>query len=139
MIVPHAKALPLVKCESAVGFSKLPTTGSTEKLNEHFQEHGGDFGSADANHYEQAAIAFLSGPVVGTVQQCCRSGGDIVRFDPSTDFFGVLGDGNVIRTFYKPIKCSLVPASVRARVRARGRCHDHPDNLVYFRVSCTQH
>lgn len=115
-----------------------PGFGNLAKLHDHFQEHGTDFGSPDADHYEKAAVTFLTSPISGTVQECRRKGGDIVRFDPATDSFGVLGAGSVVRTFYKPIKCSSLPAPIRASARARGRCHGYANNLLYYRAACAQ-
>src|SRR5208283_5038134 len=103
----------------------------------HFNEHGADFGASDANEYEQFADRFLSGAApVGSVQECTRRKGDKVRYDPTTQTYGVLDTSGVIRTFYKPVPCSSLPATVRAAVKQAGRCHPYPSNLVYFQVEC---
>jgi hypothetical protein len=45
----------------------------------------------DAQEFEDAADKFLGGAKPVHVLECIRRQGDIVRFDPKTDEFGVLG------------------------------------------------
>jgi filamentous hemagglutinin len=61
------------------------------------------------------AEAFLTGPKVGGVLEKVRPNGDIVRYNPVTDGFGVASP-TAIRTYYKPD-----PA-----------VHGYPTNLDYF-------
>jgi pyocin large subunit-like protein len=116
----------------------LKTKGfaDSRRLGTHFQEHGGDFGASNAIEYEAHADMFLSGQCPAHVHEFIRSKGDIMRYDPMTEAFGVLGADGVIRTFLKPLPCSKVPISVRSAMRLSGRCHEHVDNLTYFQAEC---
>ncbi|MGO9470068.1 MAG: hypothetical protein ACLQVF_38705 [Isosphaeraceae bacterium] len=72
------------------------------KLLDHYNRHGADFGAASAAQYEQMADAFLNGPGGTGVLQKVRRNGDIVRYDPATEAFGVVKAGGAIRTHFKP-------------------------------------
>ena len=94
-------------------------------LDDHFVRHSGGFGPeygyTDANSYEQGAVDFMRGSspsgTYGSVLQRVRANGDIVRFNPITDEFGVARSDGVIRTYYIP-----EPAIG----------HPYPTNLEYF-------
>jgi hypothetical protein len=61
--------------------------------------------------YEQKASAFLLAPAATRgIRECIRKHGDLVRYDPSTDEFGVLSSLGVIRTYYIAVPChTLAP------------------------------
>ena len=61
--------------------------------------------------------------------QCERPQGDLVRYDPSTDEFGVLGADGYIRTYFVAVPCASMPSGTRD-------CHNEPTNLDYFRQEC---
>jgi hypothetical protein len=109
---------------------------NARELNRHFSEHGPDFGASNATDYEHRADVFLGGQHSSGVHECTRRKGDIIRYDPQTEAYGVVDKDGVIRTFFKPVPCSKVPASVRAAVKMSGRCHGHQNNLVYFQAEC---
>ena len=73
-----------------------------DRLDDHFERHGDDFGAQSAQEYERMADDFLTGPLRPGVQEKHRSNGDVVRFDAQTDEFGVVSGDGVIRTYYKP-------------------------------------
>lgn len=98
---------------------RLPNFADIQKAVEHYAKHvkgvifkngesltkpGGpdmpEFGSF--GEYIDAARSFLSGPAADGVMQVIRASGDLVRFDPSTGYFGVLSSDQVIRTFFRP-------------------------------------
>src|ERR1035438_468161 len=109
----------------------LQTKGflNTRQRSRHFNEHGADFSASNAVEYEQFADTFLGGAaLLGSVQECTRKKGDKVRYDPTTQAYGVIDGGGIIRTFYKPVPCSSVPAAVRAAIKQAGRCHPYPSN-----------
>jgi pyocin large subunit-like protein len=116
----------------------LTTRGfvSVMQLQRHYQDHGADFGCADASEYERLADEFLSGPRQSHVHECTRSGGDLARFCTVTEAYGVVGSNGVIRTFYKPIPCISVPRATRAAMQSAGRCHDKATNFLYFKARC---
>lgn len=72
------------------------------KLQDHFARHGGDFGAKSADEYQAQANVFLTGAKVAGVLEKARPNGDIVRFNPATDEFGVVSSSGAIRTYYKP-------------------------------------
>ncbi|MCL5960389.1 MAG: hypothetical protein M1358_13965 [Chloroflexi bacterium] len=84
---------------------------------DHFQRHGSDFGVEGVLEYELLAKTFLNRPSSSTLITKTRvTNGDIVRFDTTTEHFGVKASDGTIRTFYKPN-----PAQ-----------HGFPTNLDYF-------
>ena len=93
-----------------------PCFGNSAKLNDHFARHGADFGSQNAATYEKEAGDFLSGVRDPATLSKVRVNGDSVLYNPNTDQFGVITNGGVIKTYYKPI-----PA-----------VHGHASNLDYF-------
>jgi pyocin large subunit-like protein len=109
---------------------------NSRQLNRHFTEHGAEFGAATAQEYQLMADAFLLGPRSPSTLQCIRTRGDLIRFDPTTGAYGVLDSSNVVRTFFKPIPCVLLPPASRILAKQRGRCHNHANNLLYFQWNC---
>lgn len=104
---------------------------NVRSLNRHFQSHGSDFGTTRSDDYERLADSFMGNPLPSGVQEYRRNGGDILRYDPTTESFGVKDANDFIRTFYKPVPCSSLPASIRSAFRMAGKCHPHPDNQSY--------
>lgn len=86
------------------------------KLLDHFRRHGQDFGAKSAADYEQLADDFLNSPGPTGVVEKIRSNGDLVRYNPATDEFGIVKPDGTIRTYFK-----LDPA-----------VHQFPTNLDYF-------
>ncbi len=91
-------------------------------LDDHFQRHGPLVGASDKEEYEVLADTFLGlKPCPDDVKECIRnSNQDIIRYKQSTNEFGVLSKGRVIRTFFKPNK----------------RRHGYVSNLAYFFAEC---
>ena len=116
----------------------LSTNGflNSRQLRLHYAAHGAAFGARSAAEYQEIADRFLREPKGTAAEECKRSHGDIVRFDPSTDEFGVLDARKVIRTFFKPIPCASVPVAERSKMKQTGRCHDYATNLLYFQEEC---
>jgi len=119
-------------------FMALKTKGfvNNRQLHRHFTEHGTDFSASNAQEYEQFADDFLGGFKPPGCLECSRNKGDIVRYDPATQAYGIIDRQSVIRSFYKPVPCSSLPAPVRAATRQSGRCHGHANNTAYFHWSC---
>jgi pyocin large subunit-like protein len=55
----------------------------------------------NAADYARNAKDFLQNPGAGVLSKT-RANGDVVRFDPSTNAFGVMDKTGTPRTFYKP-------------------------------------
>jgi filamentous hemagglutinin len=67
----------------------------------HFKDHGADFGATNALDYVRQAQDFLRNPPAGTLTKI-RPKGDVVRYNPFTNTFGVRAPNGEPRTFYKP-------------------------------------
>lgn len=93
------------------------------QLLEHFYHHGAEFDAATPEEYQSLADAFLGGlPPLG-VQECARRrNGDLLRFDPNTQAFGVLSKTGFIRTYFKPVPGLLG--------------HGYRTNLMYWQEEC---
>lgn len=111
-------ALPL-RC-ATISDPTVPFANSHERA-DHFKKHGADFGAKSDRQYEAMADAFLLGSKSSTALDYTRSQGDVVRFDPVTDEFGVLSATGEVRTYFKPVP---------------GVTHARSTNLEYFEVSC---
>ena len=72
------------------------------KLDDHFARHGSDFGAKTTLEYQAQADRFLTASKPAGVLEKTRPNGDVVRYNPSTDEFGVVSSGGSIRTYYKP-------------------------------------
>jgi filamentous hemagglutinin len=76
---------------------------SSQQRLQHFGDHGGDFGAADALHYEALADAFVGGKPPRHTLQSQRPWDDSwIRYNPLTNEFGVLSKDGYIRTYFKP-------------------------------------
>jgi filamentous hemagglutinin len=97
----------------------VPAKGfaSEKLLNKHFEKHGDDFDVSDADSYLSAAEGFMNKNPSASILEKVRADGDRVRFDRSTNEFGIVTPGGVLRTYYKPVS---------------GSGHDYPTNLDYF-------
>lgn len=87
---------------------------------QHFIDHRTDFGAKDEIEYELMADEFLGAPLPLGTLECVRGAGDIIRFNPASNEFGVLSRSGIIRTYYKP----------------NIRIHGMATNLDYFRAEC---
>ena len=103
------------------------------KLADHFTKHRADFGAPTQQHYEILADRFLSAPLSGGIKQCIRKHGDIVRYDPATEEYGVLSNQGVIRTYFKPLPCSKV-----SHLAVKPSCHHHLTNIQYWQTECNK-
>jgi pyocin large subunit-like protein len=109
---------------------------SVEQLKLHFRKHGDDFRASNANDYEQMADGFLGADKQEGVHECVRPCGAKLRYDPSSEAYGVLDAQDIIRTYFKPIPCSQIPFHEREGARQSGRCHTFANNLSYFKSEC---
>jgi hypothetical protein len=89
---------------------------SQAKLQDHFERHGSDFGAQSPAEYQDQASNFTTGEKPAGVLEKVRPNGDVVRYDPNTDEFGVASRDGIIRTYYKP------DPSV----------HGYPTNMDYY-------
>jgi pyocin large subunit-like protein len=108
-----------------MGFENEP------KRIEHFRRHGADFAARSAARYEAMADRFLTMPISRTTLECRRPSLDVLRFDTTTDAYGVLSPDRRIRSFYVPVPCSSLPPGV-----PRVKCHGYSTNRDYFEREC---
>lgn len=88
---------------------------------QHFDDHGADFGAKDEEEYERMADEFLGGPLKSSTLECIRaSSNDLIRYDYRTEEFGILSADRYIKTYYIP-KPSL---------------HRKRTNKTYFESEC---
>ena len=72
-------------------------------LSDHFRKHGGPLGIADESAYAEQADNFLARSRESGVYEFRRPwNNDRVRYDPTTQEFGVLDADGYIKTYYKP-------------------------------------
>ena len=113
---------------------RVAAFATSTKRDEHFFDHGSEFGAANEFEYETMAGTFLVQAKPIQVLECVRSRGDILRFDPITDQFGVLSGDGFIRTYFKPVPCAKLPAAMRTS----RRCHSFSTNYDYFKNGCSK-
>jgi RHS repeat-associated protein len=105
---------------AGAGVVRVPDFASTAKAFEHYAKHargvvlkprgvakaksgGADVGEFRSfSHYRAEARRFLGDTPGAGVLQRTRPGGDILRVDPATGYFGVRTRDGVIRTFFRP-------------------------------------
>ena len=117
----------------------MPNTSgflNARQLSLHYAEHGADCGANSAAEYERMADGFWAAAKPAHVHQCTRRRGDVLRYDPSSEVYGVLDRNGVIRTYFKPVPCAAVPVAQRSAVKQAGRCHGEVTNLLYFQREC---
>ena len=110
----------------------MPGFATDIERQEHFYDHGSDFGAADVTEYERMAVSFLGPDRPMGVLQCSRRRGDVVRFDPTSNTLGVMALDGTIRTYFKPVRC----IDLAAALAAIKRCHDFATHMEYFRECC---
>lgn len=75
---------------------------SPERLVEHWQRHGAEFGAVSPEEYLRLAQALRDRPAGGAVLEAPRSDGAITRFDRASGAFLAYDEDLTIRTFFKP-------------------------------------
>ena len=103
------------------------------ELADHFTKHGADFGAQTALDYEQSADRFLFSPLPPTAHQCAQRSGHLIRYDVTTEEYGIVSPAGIVETYYKPVPCATLPPPQRVR-----GCHPYPDNITYFQAKCAR-
>ncbi len=109
----HAPPPPQVATAPAESAAARPAAGaraygadvgfhSRERLREHFEKHGAEFGAASAEDYLRRAQALRDRPAGGDVLEAVRADGVITRFDRGNGAFLAFDPDGVIRTYFKP-------------------------------------
>ena len=78
----------------------LPRFANQDLLNDHFLDHGSDFGARSETDYEMQAGNFLTDRSNLDILERSNYSGDLIRFNPRTNEFGILSPSGQIRTCY---------------------------------------
>jgi len=81
---------------SDIGFA------SKQKLQEHYEKHGSEFGAISLADYLRQAQLLRDRPVGGSILEIKRDDGAVTRFDRATGAFLAFNRDLTIRTFFKP-------------------------------------
>ena len=81
---------------SLIGFA------SRQRLLEHYQKHGNEFGSITIDEYLRQAQVMRDQPVGGDLLEFVRADGVVTRYDRSTGAFIAFNSDGTIRTYFKP-------------------------------------
>jgi len=76
--------------------------GNPATLARHFADHGGDFGSPNAQAYAQEAQRFLQRAVAERLPIRVGPDGTIRVYDPNTNTFGSYDPDGTTKTYFKP-------------------------------------
>jgi pyocin large subunit-like protein len=93
---PAQAASPSARATSTVGFA------SREKLVEHYQKHGGEFGNISMEEYLRAAQTLRDRTLGAMIVEAVRTDGVTTRFDRETGTFIAFNRDGTIRTCFKP-------------------------------------
>lgn len=93
-----ARAVPSaqIAVRHEIGFA------SRQKLVEHYEKHGREFGAVDQAEYLRQAQTLRDRPAGNEVLEVVRDDGVITRFDRSSGAFLAFNPDLTIRTFFKP-------------------------------------
>ena len=83
-------------------WSKTKTLSSVENAFNHWLKHAKDFPQfKNAKQYVEGAKSFLHNPPIGTLTKI-RENGDILRYNPVSNTFGVMDANGIPKTMFKP-------------------------------------
>lgn len=91
---PAPKSAGSVRTE--VGFA------TRQKFLDHYDKHGGEFGSISREEYLRQAQELRDRPLNASVLEVVRSDGVVTRFDKTTGAFLAFNADLTIRTYFKP-------------------------------------
>ena len=75
---------------------------SHQRLVEHYQKHGREFGSITMEAYLRQAQELRDRPAIGNVLESVRADGVISHFDRASGAFIAFNPDGVIRTYFRP-------------------------------------
>jgi hypothetical protein len=81
---------------STVGFRSI------DRLNEHYQKHGHEFGAISKSEYLEQARALRDRPAGGDILEIRRPDGVVTRFDRAAGSFIAFEADLTIRTYFRP-------------------------------------
>lgn len=102
--VPPVAAVPAPapSTKPAPGFGAAVGFRSEQRLVEHFEKHGREFGAANAAEYLAIAQGLRDRPAGGEVLELSRADGVTCRFDRTSGTFLAFHRDGTLRTCFKP-------------------------------------
>lgn len=97
-----APSQPVSSTQQRAGASSNIGFASHQKLLEHYQKHGSEFGSITIDEYLSKAQAMRDQSVGGNLLEFVRADGVVTRYDRSAGAFIAFESDGTIRTFFKP-------------------------------------
>ena len=90
--------------QEAAGYVRHAEIGfeSRERLQEHFEKHGAEFGATTPDGYLLLAQALRDRPAGGDVLEARRADNVTTRFDRASGAFIAFDQDRTIRTFFRP-------------------------------------
>ena len=98
------KTKDAVESNKASSQIKRPDIGfaSRQKLVDHYQKHGREFGSITMEQYLRGAQELRDRPSGGPILEAARPDGSVTRFDRESGDFIAFSRNGVILTYFKP-------------------------------------
>jgi pyocin large subunit-like protein len=88
---------------------------------DHFKKHGWKVNATSPEDYEDKADRFLCGARDVQTLECTREDGALLRYNPVTDHFGVIGPDGFISTYFRPMLGSSARGAEYFRQQCGGR------------------
>ncbi len=90
--------------QAAPDVARTPSRGfrSRDRLEEHFQKHGREFGRLTIEQYLKQAQSLRDTTVGGDILEITREDGVVSRFDRASGAFIAFDRDGTIRTFFRP-------------------------------------
>lgn len=132
----NPSTLPQVPSSAVQSVLELAHTNGFKRqgdLDRHFSLHGVEFAATSPDEYEAMADSFIGGPKAEGVMECSRKSGQLVRFNPRSQEYGVLSPEGNILTYFKPRPCATIP-----HWQPKVNCHGERDNTAYFQRECAR-
>ena len=100
-----AKSNDAVESAAAPSHIRRPDIGfaSHQKLVDHYQKHGREFGAITMDQYQKRAQEFRDRPAGGAVLENERPDGTVTRFDRESGDFIAFNKNGIIRTYFRPV------------------------------------
>jgi pyocin large subunit-like protein len=83
-------------------YASGPGFRSQERLDEHYEKHGREFGAISKAEYLRLAQELRDAPAGGPILEARRPNGEFSRFDRRRGYFGAYNRNGTIRTFFIP-------------------------------------
>jgi pyocin large subunit-like protein len=101
-VVRHAARVIGLFLPAFLLYASGPGFRSQEKLDEHYEKHGREFGAISKAEYLRLAQELRDAPAGGPILEARRPDGEFSRFDRRHGYFGAYNRNGTIRTFFIP-------------------------------------